>query len=172
MRSPRGSSSSAAARTKPSSAWLTAVALAPSRIGCALTMPLVSVIEPPALRWCCAASARRTWPSSLSCRPTLNCSGVICCRGPKCSLPVVEITASTGPVCANSSRTLASSVRSTRRLPLRRPAARMSCCWPRWRATAWPRVPLAPTRRIFMTAPCERGWTQSAPSPAGLVRSV
>ena len=46
----RGSSSKAAARTKPSSAAFTDVALTPSRMGWALTMPLVSVIEPPALR--------------------------------------------------------------------------------------------------------------------------
>ena len=50
MRSPRGSSSHAAARTKPSSAALAAVAMAPSRIGWALMMPLVRVIEPPVLR--------------------------------------------------------------------------------------------------------------------------
>ena len=42
--------STAAPRTKPSSAEFTALALLPKRMGCSLTMPLVSVMEPPSFR--------------------------------------------------------------------------------------------------------------------------
>src|ERR1700722_4672150 len=152
MRMPRGISI-AAAIANASMAASTMLADEPATIGVRDSTPAISVIEPWSLMCSRAASARLTWPMSLSVSPNpyedlSSPASLIADSGRQFTAPAAQATASNGPAAFRPATMLAGLAMSMRMSPAFDPADTMSWRGESSATIARPSTPLAPTRRM------------------------